>query len=135
MKKLSRFLAAALCVCMALTLVGCNKYNAVLKAFEKEGFEASSTVDEIVNSLKASFEEDDIVVTPHVLHKSIASVLILEFSSTSDIDKALENNETLKGLLKDMAKSDYVNGNCVCVPLMPSLDYSRAKILEIFKNA
>ena len=60
-------------------------------------------------------------------------VLILEFASTGDIDKIFgeDGSETIKGIIKDAQKSDYVNGNCVLAPL--TLAYAE-EALELFKN-
>ena len=45
---------------------------------------------------------------------SLASTAIVwEFASNADLNAALEQNDTLKGLLNDAQQSDFVNGNCV----------------------
>lgn len=136
MKKVSKWLAAALCLTMVLTLVGCNKYNSVQKVFEDNGFTHSNTLNSMFDAVTKDMEKENIVVTPHVFTKDIICVVVvLEFKSNADIDKALEGSESLKGLLKDLSKSDCVNGNCLCIPVTPSLTTSFADILAIFQKA
>lgn len=135
MKKASKILAAILSLTLLFTLVGCNKYGSVQKAFENEGFKQSETLEGILDDVKSYFEKEDMTVTPHVFTKGLTcTVVIFEFKSNADLDKAIEENETIKGLLKDLSKSDYVNGNCLCVPVV-CVSPSAKDVLKIFKNA
>lgn len=129
MKKVTRVLAAVLCLAMCMfAFAGCSTYNKVLKAFEKEGYEELTTSSE---KSGVTFG-DDVIVTVHTLKKGISIVWIYEFGSSDELEKELNDNETLKGVIKDAQKSDAVNGNCVCV----TLDMLNMKsIYEIFKNA
>lgn len=118
-------LFAALLATLVLSLVSCSSYNGIEKNFTKNGYsvvdlseESNSTANTIVTDL----DDMEVSFTTHLLKKdgTIGGfVLILEFSASEDIDKVLdeEGSETLRGLLKDMQKSDYVNGNCLLVPL------------------
>lgn len=143
MKKfLKGSIIAALCLTMLFSLTACNKFNSVKKAFEKEGYTYSEETNNNVTSLKESFKDEDgntrVDVTPHVFTKkdglNSVLVIVLEFKSSKELEKELEDNETLKGMLKDSQKSDYVNGNCVCIPPV-GLPTAASAALEIFKNA
>lgn len=135
MKKTKVIVALVLVVVLAMMLVGCNKMPSIRKAFEKEGYVYSEDMKSLMDSVAAEFEEEEIIVTFHYLYKDLTnSVVIIEFKTTEDMEKALADSETLQGMLKDAQKSEYVNGNCVCVPftLLPA---TADAILEIFKNA
>lgn len=136
MKKLGKILVSVLCVALCVfTLVGCNSYGSVLKAFEKEGFEESETMKNIITDITKDLDDDEIVMTPHVLVKGLTcTVLIIEFKSTDDLKKAVNDSATLKGLLKDLSESDYINGNCLFAPIA-CVSPSAKEALEIFKNA
>ena len=136
MKKLGKVLVSVLCLALCVfTLVGCNSYGSVLKAFEEEGFKESETVSNIFTDITKDLEKDEIVMTPHALTKGLTcTVLIIEFKSTDDMKKAVEESATLKGLLKDLSESDYINGNCMFVPVL-CVSPTAKDALEIFKNA
>ena len=55
---------------------------------------------------------------------------VIEFASDKELKKALEESETLKGMISDAQKSDVVNGNCV---LFVGINY--AKQIEIFNKS
>ena len=136
MKKLGKVLLSALCLALCVfTLVGCSSYGSVLKAFEKEGFKESETMSNIFTDITKDLEEDEIVMTPHVLTKGLTcTVLIIEFKSTDDMKKAVDDSATIKGLLKDLSESDYINGNCMFLPVA-CVSPSLKDALEICKNA
>ena len=50
----------------------------------------------------------------------------LEFNSTDDMNKKIDESETLKGMIKDVQNSDFVNKNCI---LLFSLDNTVTAIL------
>lgn len=131
MKKVSKIIAAALCVALcAITLTGCSTYNKILKAFKDAEYteiEATSDKDSPV-----SFGED-VKVTVHALQSKdkLTSVFIFEFASSKELEEELKDNETLKGLVKDSQKSDMVNGNCICI----AIGLKMADAYDIFKNA
>ncbi len=131
MKKFFKALALVFVGLLALTSCG-NKWAPIQKAFEKEGFVLSSTVEQLAASvekeLKADDESKEIAFTVHAMNKSLSIVVILEFKSTKDLQTACEDSETLKGIVKDSQKSDYVNGKCVLL-------LGNSSALEIFKNA
>ncbi|MCI8434415.1 MAG: hypothetical protein HFK10_00420 [Clostridia bacterium] len=142
MKKfLKSSLLVALCLLTVFSFTACSKFGSVKKAFEKEGYTYSEETNDNVNKIKEELKDEEgnaIELTPHVFTKKdgltgSVIVIILEFKSDKDIDKALEDSETLKGLLKDAQKSDYVNGNCVCIPI--GLPTAANNALEIFKKA
>lgn len=129
MKKMTKVLASVVCLVMCLfAFAGCSSYGSIVKAFEKEGYEVVTTDSD---KSGVTFGED-VNVTVHTLKKDLSVVWIFEFGSSDELNKQLEENETLKGAIKDAQKSDAVNGNCICF----TLDVLNAKkIYEIFKNA
>ena len=56
-------------------------------------------------------------------------VIILEFNSTDDMNKKIDESETLKGMIKDVQNSDFVNKNCILLFSMTN------EGREIFKNS
>lgn len=138
MKKVSKIFVAVLCVCLSIvTFTACSKYNALLKAFEKEGFVVSETLEKNNSKMKEDLEKEDLAVELHFLYKdsitSPAAALIIEFKSTKELKEKYNESETLKGFVKDvennedaqamydsLVKAGYANGNCLIVPLLGS---------------
>ncbi len=146
-KLLSRVACLALLVCLMLAMVSCSTYRSILSEFEKEGYvELKDEENDDAKTYTAELEKGDLNCTVHVLQpeikedddaltkfeKTTETVIILEFSSDKELEKAIEEgSETLKGMLKDAQESGFVNGNCVLIVINP-LHISDAK--EIFNR-
>jgi hypothetical protein len=150
MKKIvTRMLCLVLLAVLTLTLVSCSTYGSILDEFEAEGYtEVSTDEDATAKTLVAETQKGNLNCTVHVLKAPVEegngllggiagaiesllkTVVVLEFESDDDLTKAIaeDGSETLKGLLKDVQKSEYVNGNCLLVTIDPT-----AK--EIFSRA
>ena len=63
----------------------------------------------------------------HFASKTASHALIFEFNSTKDMEEQINKSETLKGIIKDLQKSDLVNGNCCIVSISP-------EALKIFRD-
>jgi cell division protein YceG involved in septum cleavage len=98
-------------------LSGCSSFTGVRNDFENAGYTYSEDAKEYIDELMEDFEEKDVIVTPHVFTKELNIAIVLEFSSTKELDKQIKESETLQGLLKDLQKSDYVRGNCLLIPI------------------
>lgn len=141
MKRIASLLLLLTMIAVAvLALASCSAYGGIEKRFLDADYQIVNIDDNATaKTLKAEFEEMDVSCTIHLLKKTTAAfgvggyVLILEFASTGDIDKIFgeDGSETIKGIIKDAQKSDYVNGNCVLAPL--TLAYAD-EALELFKN-
>ena len=146
MKKLTKLLAVVLVAVMALSLVACTStFNKIKSNFEKNGYEyvTNDDGDGIFDAVVADFEEGEISFTLHVFkasekeeeekegNSSLGSLIggaidsfvnsvdycgVIEFESDEDMQKALSESETLKGMIKDAQDSDFVNGNCILIP-------------------
>ena len=138
MKKTTRILCVALIAIMLLSLVSCaSKFNSIKKNFEDAGYTyVESEDDSTARTIAAELEDGQLSCTVHIfknnggiLESLLGSAVVLEFKSDRELAKAFseEGSETLKGLIKDAQKSDYVNGNCVLITINP-------KALEIFKK-
>lgn len=131
MKHLTRVLALALLVAaMATMLVSCNKYPSLKKAFEKEGYTESSTMEGIFADVKKALEKDELSVNLHVMVNGIKSALIIEFKATEDMKKAYDDSATIQGLVKDVSSNEdaqafvkaledagYAKGNCLVLSM------------------
>ena len=131
MKKMTRILAFALLAVMVLSLVACSSFGSIKKNFEKAGYTYIENADSedgdaaVARTITAELEEGDVSCTAHLFKTTTTLMvvevpvyaLVLEFATDEDMTKALSESETLKGMLKDAQDSDYVNGNCVLVPL------------------
>lgn len=134
MKKLVQIMSLVLLVAFAVTcLASCNKYPALKKAFEKEGYKENETLENTATKIKEEMEKDELVVNIHMLTKEsngLTSVLIVEFKSTEDMKKAYDDSATIQGLVKDISSNEdvqsfaealenagYAKGNCLAIPL------------------
>ena len=128
MKLTTRIICSALIIVMLFSLVACgSSFNKIKKNFENEGYTYIESEDNsTVASITAELEEGDISCSFHFFKETDAFisriVIIAEFASDKELAKAFaeDGSETLKGLIKDAQKSEYVNGNCVLlyIPLV-----------------
>lgn len=121
-------------VLLALTLVallcGCSSYGSVKSAFEKEGYKEAENVQTYQTTIKEYLGDDSDNVTVHVLTKDIVKVaIIVEFNTTDEMEKTVKDNKMLQDAIKEIEKSDYVNGTCILIPI------ASPEVVTIFKNA
>ncbi len=154
MKKILKLTAMIMVVVLSLTvLVACSdKYPAIKKAFEDEGYSESTQVEALASSLKTALERDDFEINVHILTKitltgGIRTAIVIEFKETDELKNAIAENETLKNALMEFVSSQdvqdyyaeleeagYANGNCLLVPVVFSAD-ALEEVVSIFKNA
>ena len=137
MKNVIKVLALSMVVVLSvLMLVSCSTYGKIESAFEKGGYTLQNADKEATGTIKT--ENGEITYTIHTFQKegegllggltqAASTAIVWEFSSDADLMAALEESETLKGLIKDAQNSDYVNGNCVLTTINP-------EAVEIFKG-
>lgn len=135
MKKTVKIVSMALLlVAVMVMLVSCSSFKKIKGNFEDAGYTIVENNDE-ANTITAELEEGNISCTAHLFQKKgdllTYNALILEFKSDEDLNKALSESETLKGLVKDLQNSELVNGNCLLVPL--SL-LKAEEMIDIFKK-
>ena len=135
MKKTVKIVSMALLlVAVMVMLVSCSSFKKIKGNFEDAGYTLVENNDE-ANTITAELEEGNISCTAHLFQKKgdllTYNALILEFKSDEDLNKALSESETLKGLVKDLQDSELVNGNCLLVPL--SL-LKAEEMIDIFKK-
>ena len=160
MKKFARIIAVALLVVMALSLVSCSSsFGSIKSNFEKNGYVYVEDDDGngIFDAFTADFEEGEVSCTLHVFKaeekeqddddkSSLGSLIgsaidsfvnavdycgVIEFKSDKDMQKALADNETLKGLIADAQDSDLVNGNCILITGLINIEEK----IEIFNKS
>ena len=138
MKNLKRALLVVLAVVSVFTLVSCSSFGKIKSAFKDAGYEYVD-VDENASAktIAASYENGEVSCTVHLFKTDgVAGIdvyaVVLEFKSDKEAAKALSENNTLTGFVKDMQESDLVNKNCVLIPLSIT---KAADMINIFKNA
>lgn len=129
MKKIiTSVLALVMIATMLFTFVACSSYNAIKKDFEDAGYVLQNADNETTGEIKT--DDGVITYTIHTFKKegsgiiggitsALSTATVWEFSSDKDLNKALEESETIKGILKDAQQSKIVNGNCVLVTINP----------------
>jgi hypothetical protein len=137
MKNVIKVLALSMVVVLSvLMLVSCSTYGKIEKAFVDGGYTLQNADKEATGTIKT--ENGEITYTIHTFQKEgegllggitqgLSTAIVWEFSSDADLMAAIEESETLKGLIKDAQNSDYVNGNCVLTTINP-------EAVEIFKG-
>ena len=137
MKNVIKVLALSMVVVLSvLMLVSCSTYGKIQGAFEDAGYTLQNADKEATGEIET--ENGVITYTIHTFQKEgegllggltqgLSTAIVWEFSSSSDLMAAIEESETLKGLIKDAQNSDYVNGNCVLTTINP-------EAVEIFKG-
>ena len=135
MKKIiSKILAFLGALVLVFSLAGCDKSNAIKKAFEKADYNVE-VVDENNDLVKVYLnlldEEDreeaaeyEFIVVSSGFTKS---GLIIKYPSTKDLKEALNTEDNPDGY-KEAKEEGLVNGNCLLSTLS-------SDVKEIFKNA
>lgn len=143
MKKRNLIVTSLLLVmAFAMALCGCagSSYSRIKAAYEGKEYEESAKIEEYQTMINNALGEDfESACNVHCLRNGLNVALILEFKSTTKMEEAFENSETLKGFLKDLddkgvteaiQNCELVNGNCVLLFYTPL-----SNALDIFKNA
>ena len=130
MKTFTRITAVVILAVMVLSLVACSSFGGIKANFEKNGYTYVEDADSenTTKTITAELEEGDISCTAHLFKIKIGEVpiigteiceyaLVLEFGSDKDMQEAMAESETIKGIIKDAQDSEYVNGNCLLVPI------------------
>ena len=127
MKNTLKITALALVLVTVLCLlVSCGSTFGGIKAnFEKHNYELKSSEPgkieydgKVLNYTVHTFQKKSDGGILGSIGSALSTAVVWEFSSNADLNAALEQNETLKGLLKDAQQSDFVNGNCVLLTLL-----------------
>ena len=134
MKKTVKIIALtmALVLCL-LALVSCSTFSSIQKNFEKNGYELQGEgktgsfsyegkeISYTVYTFQVKKEEDGGVLDNIIggITQTLSTAIVWEFATNADLEKAIENNEDIKALLKDANATDYVNGNCVLMTVNP----------------
>ncbi len=143
MKKSVRLVSLVLVTVMALlALVSCSSFGTVKSRFEAAGYtyveaEADKNKADGFASVAASIDDKEVKVTSHLFETKdgitgLLSVyaLVLEFESNEALTEELAGNETLKGFVKDAQKSDYIEGNCLLIPLSVTKAEEMTKVFK-----
>lgn len=140
MNNVKKLVAVLLVAVMLFALVGCDKYPAISKALEKEGYairENSITTAAVNTALEEYYKgkgEEEVKAKVYMWSKGGAVLtadqgIIIEFRNQQELKEFYEEqNNTIQGMVKDVMESDICNGNCLILT-------SSSAMIEIFKNA
>lgn len=134
-KKLATiFSSLALVAMLIATLCACSTYDSVKSEYESNGWTENENCVKLQETLLKNALGEDYAQTCkiHALAKNgsiLNYVVILEFKSTDEMNKKIDESATLKGMIKDVQNSDLVNKNCVLLFSMTN------EGREIFKNS
>ncbi len=128
------FSSLALVAMLIATLCACSTYGSVKNEYESNGWTENEDCVKLQETLLKNALGEDYAQTCkiHALAKNgsiLNYVIILEFNSTDDMNKKIDESETLKGMIKDVQNSDFVNKNCILLFSMTN------EGREIFKNS
>ena len=128
------FSSLALVAMLIATLCACSTYGSVKSKYESNGWTENEDCVKLQEKKKKNALGEDYAQTCkiHALAKNgsiLNYVIILEFNSTDDMNKKIDESETLKGMIKDVQNSDFVNKNCILLFSMTN------EGREIFKNS
>ena len=118
---------------LAILLVSCGtSFGGIRANFEKHNYELKSSepgkieydgkvLNYTVHTFQVKTDSSGNIFDDFIggLTGLASTAVVWEFSSNADLNAALEQNDTLKGLLSDAQQSDFVNGNCVLLTINP----------------
>ena len=128
MKRTLKITALALVLAtLAILLVSCGtSFGGIRANFEKHNYELKSSepgkieydgkvLNYTVHTFQVKTDSSGNIFDDFIggLTGLASTAIVWEFASNADLNAALEQNDTLKGLLNDAQQSDFVNGNCV----------------------
>lgn len=140
MKNVKKIVAVLLVAVMLFALVGCDKYPAISKALEKEGYELrdNSVVGAVWNTALEEFYknqgEEEVKAVVYVWSKGGKLLtsdqgIIIEFRNQKELQEFYEEqSNTIQGAVQDFMESDICNGNCIIIT-------TSSEMVNIFKNA
>ena len=128
MKRTLKITALALVLAtLVVLLVSCaTSFGGIRANFEKHNYELKSSEPgkieydgKVLNYTIHTFQVKSDGGFLGSIGSALSTAIVWEFSSNADLNAALEQNDTLKGLLNDAQQSDLVNGNCVLLTVNP----------------
>ena len=108
MKRLTQIGALVLTVLLSLSMVACaNTYPKIKKAFEKEGYKQSETMEGVTKDFKSYTNKDgkEVALTGHVLTKLTSTAVILEFKATDEMIQFYNANKAARDAVKDVTEN------------------------------
>ncbi len=114
-------------------VVGCVSAESIKSDFEEGGYTYSADASTWISALLAEFQQDEIAVTASVFSKGLQTAIVLEFDSTKDMKKELDESATLQGLITDLEEADLVRGNFLLIPIALS-DSAIQEIIDTFNG-
>lgn len=134
MKKIiSKILAFLGALVLVFSLVGCDKSNAVKKAFEKADYKVEVVdkdhylADAFLDSLDEEDRKDAEKYEFIFVSSGLKVGIIIKYPSTKDLKDALNTEDNPDGY-KEAKEEGLVNGNCLLSTLS-------SDVKEIFENA
>ena len=142
MKRTLKITALALVLAtLVVLLVSCaTSFGGIRANFEKHNYELKSSEPgkieydgKVLNytvhtfQLKKNDSGNFFEDIGSIIGSLVSTAVVWEFSSNADLNAALEQSDTLKGLLNDAQQSDFVNGNCVLLT-------ANTNAIKIFKG-
>lgn len=145
MKKLSVIVSLLLVAVLSLGMFGCSSYPSLKKAFEKEDYTVSETVENLTKDIKAAAEKEKLGIETHAMVKGLTEVaFILEFKATDDMKKFYDDNKVVRDAIsgitsnedaqefyKSLEEKGFAKGNCLVIPIVDAA----GEIPSIVKNA
>jgi len=134
MKKIiSKILAFLGALVLVFSLAGCDKSNAVKKAFEKADYKVEVVdkdhylADAFLDSLDEEDRKDAEKYEFIFVSSGLKVGMVIKYPSTKDLKEALNTEDNPDGY-KEAKEEGYVNGNCLLSTLSDD-------VKEIFKKA
>ena len=121
-----KIVSVALICVMMLSLVSCDKSEALKKAFEKEGYEVTvvDSTNPVINTIAKVMLNDEQVEKladyEMILCKKTPNVaIIVKFPNSAELKSFLtvENKDGTKdtAIYDELNEEGFINGNCLCL--------------------
>ena len=130
MKKLLKLSTLLLTLVLLFNFAACSSFGKVKKALKDIGYEVVGTEE---SDLAKDAKNDERVANVHVLYnnKTLTVVVVFEFRATDELVDYFKDNDTLKGLVKDIKEDGTVDEiyaalketglvykNCIVAPII-----------------
>ena len=123
---LKKIVSVALICVMMLSLVSCDKSEALKKAFEKEGYEVTvvDSTNPVINTIAKVMLNDEQVekladYEMILCKKTLDVAIIVKFPDSAELKSFLtvENKDGTKdtAIYDELKEEGFINGNCLCL--------------------
>ncbi len=129
-----KFLRLLFVFTISLLILGCVNANTINERFTEAGYTHSEDASTWISSLLAEMQREGVEVTAHVYTNGLRVAIVLEFETTKELRKQIDESETLQSLIVDLEESKLIIGNFLLIPVIAFTTDARNEMIDVFNG-